>query len=62
MKKPLNTKQAGMILKVSPRRVCALITAGRLKATKFGRDYMICYQDLDAVRDRKPGRPTKKRR
>ncbi len=61
--KPLDTKQAGMILGVSPRWVRVLITDGRLKAKKFGRDYMICYHDLDAVRDLKPGRPaTKKER
>lgn len=48
-----------MILGICPRRVRVLITDGRLKAKKFGRDYMICYDDLDAVRVRRPGRPTK---
>lgn len=60
-KKPLNTKQAGMILGICPRRVRVLITEGRLKAKKFGRDYMICYHDLDPVRIRKPGNPGKKK-
>ena len=52
----IGTKQAATALGVSPRRVLALIEAGRLPAKKIGRDWIIEEQDLDLVRDRKPGR------
>lgn len=53
----LTTKQASEILGVSRRRVIALIEQGRLKARKFSNVYMIASKDLDAVRERKNGRP-----
>jgi excisionase family DNA binding protein len=53
----LTTQQAGDELKVSRGRVVAMITAGRLKAEKMGRDWMIKRADLAPVRKRKPGRP-----
>jgi excisionase family DNA binding protein len=37
----LTTKEAAEKLGITPRRVVALVTAGRLPASKFGRDYMI---------------------
>jgi excisionase family DNA binding protein len=46
-------------LRITPRKVQALIEAGRLPATKFGRDYMIKEKDLKLVEDRKVGRPKK---
>ncbi|RYG99905.1 MAG: DNA-binding protein [Alphaproteobacteria bacterium] len=55
--KPLTVAQAASALKVSPRRVNALITSGRLKAEKFGAAWMIQPSDLIEVLDRKPGRP-----
>jgi excisionase family DNA binding protein len=55
----LTTKQAAKKLGITPRRVQALVTAGRLPATKFGRDYMIKEKDLKLVEDRKVGRPKK---
>lgn len=55
----LTTKQAAERLGITPRRVQALIEAGRLPAQKFGRDYMIREKDLKLVEDRKVGRPKK---
>jgi len=53
------TEQAAKILCVSTRRVQAMITAGRLRAEKLGRDWIIPRAALKAVRERKPGRPRK---
>ncbi len=53
----LTTKQASEILGVSRRRVIALIEQGKLKARKFSNVYVISPKDLDAVRERKNGRP-----
>ncbi len=55
----LTTKQAAEKLGITPRRVQALIEAGRLPAQKFGRDYMIREKDLRLVKERKVGRPKK---
>lgn len=52
----LTTKQAGERLGVSRYRVQQLITDGRLKATRFGRAYMIEESALEAVRERPSGR------
>ncbi|HEX8523207.1 MAG TPA: helix-turn-helix domain-containing protein [Tepidisphaeraceae bacterium] len=60
--KLLGTTQAAKELGVTPRRVLALIEDGRLKAEKIGRDYLINPKDLNAVRERKPGRPPAKRK
>jgi excisionase family DNA binding protein len=56
----LTTKEAAERLGITPRRVQALIEAGRLPAQKFGRDYMIKEADLKLVEDRKVGRPKKR--
>ena len=53
----LTVTEAGERLGVSRRRVQALITAGRLPAEKFGRDWVIRESDLAAVADRKTGAP-----
>ena len=53
----LTTKQASEILGVSRRRVIALIEQGKLKARKFSNVYVIAPKDLEAVTDRKNGRP-----
>jgi excisionase family DNA binding protein len=57
----LTTKQAAERLGITPRRVQALIEAGRLPASKFGRDYMIKEDDLKLVENRKVGRPKKEK-
>ena len=53
----LTTSQVAKELGVSPRRVQALIKAGRLRAERVGRDWLIRPRDVDAVRDRKGGWP-----
>jgi len=44
---------------VTQSRVRAMIDSGRLKAIKVGREWLIDPKDLDAVKDRKVGRPRK---
>jgi excisionase family DNA binding protein len=58
MLKMLTTAQAAKRLKITPRRVQALIGSGRLPASKFGHVWMIAPADLAKVRHRKPGRPS----
>jgi excisionase family DNA binding protein len=54
----LNTEEAGAELGISASQVTRLITSGRLKATKFGRDWLISPADLKMVDERKKtGRP-----
>ena len=57
MPKELTTQQVAAILGITPRRVRALIKAGRLPAEKHGRDWAIKPEDLELVKVRKPGRP-----
>ena len=59
METVLTTTQAAERLGVTPRRVAALITAGRLPANQFGGSWMIQEADLALVADRKVGRPAK---
>lgn len=54
----LTTADVAAILNVSMRRVQALIASGRLKAQRAGRDWLIHPKHLNAVRIRKPGRPS----
>jgi excisionase family DNA binding protein len=56
------TGTAAAELGVSAGRVRAMIAAGRLAATLAGRDWLIEPKALEAVRDRKPGRPPRARR
>lgn len=51
----LTTQQVGKILNVTPQRVLALIRAGRLPATKVGRDWLITRQDLATFEKRPQG-------
>jgi excisionase family DNA binding protein len=53
------TTTAASELGVSASRVRAMITAGRLQATQAGWAWIIAPEALDAVRDRKAGRPPK---
>lgn len=45
----MTTQEAAEVLGVIRRRVLALIKAGKLKATKRGRDWWIEPADLDAL-------------
>jgi excisionase family DNA binding protein len=53
----ISTKQAAEKLKVSVRRVQALIACGRLRAEKIGNSYAIKESDLREIGARKNGRP-----
>jgi len=59
--KIITTTEAAKRLGVTPTRVRALIEAKRLKAFKYGREWLIDPKDLEAVKNRKVGRPRKKR-
>ena len=60
--KVISTAEAAKRLGVTANRVRALIDAKRLKATKMGNVWLIDPKDLDAVKNRKPGRPRKARK
>jgi len=60
--KIIGTAEAAKRLNVTVSRVLKMIKAKRLKATKFGNVWMIDPKDLDAVKDRKVGRPRKARK
>ena len=60
--KIIGTAEAARRLGVTQNRVLVLIGAKRLKATKVGNAWMIDPKDLDAVKDRKVGRPRKSRK
>jgi excisionase family DNA binding protein len=53
----LTTVDAATRLGVTPRRVLAMIKAGRLKARRLGPIWTIDERALGAVLNRKPGRP-----
>ena len=53
----ISTKEAALRLKISVRRVQALIAAGRLPAQKIGNSFAIKENDLKLLNGRKNGRP-----
>jgi excisionase family DNA binding protein len=59
MEKLLSTTEAAKELGITVARVQTLIWENRLPAFKVGRSYAIKQSDLELVRERKPGRPTK---
>ena len=59
MKDFLTTSEAAQILGVNRSRVLQFILNGRLPAQKFGWQWMIKRQDLEKLKNRKPGRPKK---
>ena len=62
--KPLTVPQVAEILQVTPRRILALIGAGRLRARRCecGQNWLIERRAIATVRHRRPGRPPKNRR
>jgi len=60
--KIITTTEAAKRLGVTPDRVRKMIDAKRLKATKLGNVWVIDPKDLEAVKDRKVGRPRKARK
>jgi site-specific DNA-methyltransferase (adenine-specific) len=55
----MSVREAAAKLGISERRVRQLIGTGKLKSQKIGRSWVIGISDLNMVRDRKPGRPSK---
>ena len=57
----LTTAEAAAILQVSRRRVSELIRLGTLTATKFGRDWQVDQESVEAYKKspRKAGRKVK---
>ena len=60
--KLISTAEAAKRLNVTPSRVRAMIARGRLRAMRIGIMWLIDPKDLDAVKDRKVGRPRKARK
>lgn len=60
--KLISAAEAAKRLNVTSSRVRKMIASGRLKATKVGIMWLIDPKDLEAVRDRKVGRPRKARK
>jgi excisionase family DNA binding protein len=60
--KIIGTTEAAKRLGVTVSRVHKMIAAKRLKATKLGNVWLIDPKDLEAVKDRKVGRPRKARK
>ena len=60
--KLISAAEAATRLNVTSSRVRKMIDSGRLKATKVGNMWVINPKDLDAVKDRKVGRPRKARK
>jgi len=57
--KLISAAEAARRLNVTPSRVRAMINSRRLKATKVGNMWVIDPKDLEAVKNRKVGRPRK---
>ena len=60
--KVIGTTEAAKRLGVTDSRVRKMILSKRLKAIKVGREWLIDPKDLDALKDRKVGRPRKVRK
>ena len=55
----ISTTEAAKRLGVSARRVVALIRQGKLPSQRVGRAHLILPKDVEAMAERKPGRPKK---
>lgn len=58
-KEIITVKEAADLLEISLSRIYVLIKQNRLPATKFGNAWLIREADLEAVKERNPGRPKK---
>jgi excisionase family DNA binding protein len=58
----ITTAEAAKRLNVTQSRVQKMIAAKRLKAAKVGNLWLIDPKDLDALKDRRVGRPRKTRK
>jgi excisionase family DNA binding protein len=60
--KLLTTAQVAARLKVTPRRIIAMIEAGKIKAMRPGREYLVEESALVGVKTYgRPGRPKSKK-
>jgi len=57
----LTTEEAAKKLGVSVRRIVALINSNNLPSERIGRSHVIKESDLELVKERKPGRPSKEK-
>jgi len=57
--KLLSVKDAAAALELSEQRIKQLIYEERLSAEKIGNQWIIAEADLDVVRNRQTGRPSK---
>lgn len=57
----LSVSEAAEKLNISRWRINQFINEGRLPAQKIGRAYVVKESDLELVKDRKTGRPSKKK-
>jgi excisionase family DNA binding protein len=57
----LTTAEVAAMLDITIRRVQALINSGRLPAEKVGQIWLVKAADVNLVRKRKPGRPSKRK-
>ena len=55
----ISTNEAATRLGITQRRVVALIRQGKLPSQRVGRAHLILPKDLEAMAERKPGRPNK---
>jgi excisionase family DNA binding protein len=60
--KLLTATEAARALGISKQRICYLLAAGRLPATRFGQAWMIRERDLAAFVRLPRGRPAKEKR
>jgi len=60
--KIISTAEVARRLGVTANRVRSMIRAKRLKAIKVGHEWLIDPKDIDAVKERKVGRPRKSRK
>ena len=53
----LTTREAAVLLGITPRRVRQLVKAGILLATRHGRDFVITTDAVEAARQRRTTKP-----
>lgn len=61
MPEVITVAQAAEILRVTPRRVQALINVGKLPAQRFGSVWMLLESDVRQHKPKKGGRPPAKK-
>jgi len=62
MARRMTAQEAADELGVSSARIRQMVLKGQLPAERFGKSLVILDTDLERLRDRKPGRPAKKKK